>query len=71
MHIAVAIVSTLLGLSLVCNGVLVFLFLTHKKKKAMDITAQQLINDLTTTGNALVRLERISPSDVFLRSPKQ
>jgi hypothetical protein len=56
----------------ISNIVFLVLFLRQKpSQKRLDITAQQLINDLTATGNALVRLERIAPSDVFLRSPKQ
>jgi glucokinase len=56
----------------ISNIVFLVLFLRQKpSQKRLDLTAQQLINDLTATGNALVRLERIAPSDVFLRSPKQ
>jgi hypothetical protein len=68
----IIVLSVIIALLVATNATL-FYFLLRKspiQTKRMDVTAQQLINDLTATGNALVRLERIAPSDVFLRSPK-
>jgi glucokinase len=66
------IVLSVIIVLLVATNATLFYFLLRQKpmQKRVDVTAQQLINDLTATGNALVRLERIAPSDVFLRSPK-
>lgn len=65
------ILAATAAVSLSCN---VFLFLQYKKLKksppkqeTYDATA--LLHDLTA-GRALVRIERIAPADVFLRSPR-
>ncbi len=60
-----------IAVSLICNAALLFLYLrelnkTKTKKDTRD--AQDLLMDLMA-GEALVRVTRISPSDVFLRSP--
>ncbi len=40
-----------------------------RKAPAPSLTAEALIHDLTS-GAALVRIERLNPADVFLRSPR-
>ena len=45
--------------------------LSRKPEKQNDRTANELLHDLTAYGNALVRIERIAPTDVLLRSPRQ
>jgi Zn-dependent protease with chaperone function len=45
--------------------------LSRKSEKQNDRTASELLHDLTAYGNALVRIERIAPTDVLLRSPRQ
>ncbi len=40
-----------------------------KKTPPLSVSAQELLHDLLR-GSALVRIERISPADVLLRSPK-
>jgi glucokinase len=67
----IIVLSVIIALLVATNATLFYFLLRQKPmQKRVDVTAQQLINDLTATGNALVRLERIAPSDVFLRSPK-
>lgn len=56
---------------LASNAVTLILLLQQRKKeKKLTKDAQELLHDLTAHGNALVRLERIAPADVFLRSPR-
>lgn len=57
--------------SLVANVVLAF-FLTRaskRPKKVESYDCRQLLHDLTA-GQALVKIERIAPADVFIRSPR-
>ncbi len=63
------VLSALLILSLVGN-VLAIVFWS-KRPRGDDRSASELLNDLTAYGNALVRIERIAPQDVLLRSPRQ
>lgn len=59
---------------LVCSfaGNLVAIMTINKKRKPVnDRTASDLLHDLTAYGNALVRIERVAPTDVLLRSPRQ
>jgi len=65
-----AILAGLLVCSLVGN-VTAILFFKKKPPQMNDRTASELLHDLTAYGNALIRIERIAPSDVLLRSPRQ
>jgi hypothetical protein len=61
----------ILALSLILNAALLFLYLkeTNQKKSRKDTReAEELLADILQ-GDALVRITRISPADVFLRSP--
>lgn len=63
--IYVLIVSLTLSLS-----INVFQFLTRKKPtKTEDYDVRALLHDLTN-GAGLIRVERIAPTDFFLRSPR-
>lgn len=60
-----------LGFSLVANAVMVF-FLTRparKPKKSESYEVINLLHDLTA-GAALVKIERVAPADVFIRSSR-
>lgn len=50
-------------------NVLFALKIREKSKKVESYEVTQLLHDLTG-GNAIVRIERIAPSDVLLRSPR-
>lgn len=61
----------LLGSSLVGNGVLAFVLLRpRKKKQKYDLTAQDLLHDLTRRGQAILRVEVIDAANLMLRSPR-
>jgi hypothetical protein len=64
--------SVLLACSIAGN-VFAVLFLSRRKgsERKPDQTAAELLQDLTQYGNALVRLERISPNDVLLRGSRR
>jgi len=65
------ILSALLACS-VAGNVLAVLFLNKRKgERKPDQTAAELLQDLTMYGNALVRLERVSPNDVLLRGSRR
>jgi hypothetical protein len=65
------LLETCLAVSVIGNIGALFFVRKPKKTQRIDVTAQQLLNDLTERGSSLVRIERIAPTDVFLRSPKQ
>lgn len=71
MEIIAAALAALLVLSLAGNVGLAILLRKSRKKpvETRTITAEALLHDLTA-GAALVRVERINPSDIFLRSPR-
>ena len=60
----------LFGLSASANISLLLLFRLHKRKKKLDITAQDLLHDFTRRGAAILRVEVIDPSNLMLRSPR-
>jgi hypothetical protein len=64
------ILSALLATSLAANIVAIVLR-KRKCERKQDQTAAELLQDLTMYGNALVRLERISPNDVLLRGSRR
>lgn len=63
------ILTLLLGVSLSANAVLGLYLKRSKKKRPLDITAEEILHDLTA-GISLIRVERVNPGDVFLRSPR-
>lgn len=58
-----------LALSLCLNLALFFWAKSQKKKPIQSYEASQLLNDLLS-GEALVRVQRVAPSDVLIRSPR-
>ncbi len=42
----------------------------QKKRPAPTLSAEEILHDLTASGRALIRIERINEADVFLRSPR-
>jgi len=60
----------LLGVSLLLVAVLAYLLRTKKPPKRLDVTAQDLLHDLTRTGTAVLRVEVIDPANLLLRSPR-
>lgn len=63
----VPVLSVLLTLSLVANAYFWRLIKNPPPQKTID--AAQVLHDLTR-GDALVRITRVDPEDVLLRSPK-
>ncbi len=66
----IVILSALFILSLVGN-ILCLIFWNKRPQKQNDRTAEELLHDLTAYGNALIKVERIAPQNVLLRSPRQ
>ncbi|MES3012639.1 MAG: hypothetical protein V4750_02780 [Pseudomonadota bacterium] len=69
------LIAPLVGLLLVSlsGNAFLYILLSKSYKKPVEtrtLTAEALLHDLTE-GSALVRVERINPNDVFLRSPRQ
>jgi len=63
------VLLALLLASVALNAVLV----SHRKlKQKSELTqdAAMVLNDLTRSGQTLVRISRIDPDDMFLRSPR-
>lgn len=58
-----------LGLSLAVNALFIYRFKTTKHKPLESYEVRDLLHDLTS-GDALVHIKRIAPTDVFLRSPR-
>lgn len=48
------------------------LYLARKPRKIVkyDLSAQQLLHDLTRHGGAVVKVDVINPADLLLRSPR-
>lgn len=63
------LLSLVAGLSLAINAALYHLLKKSKKQRPLSRSAEELMHDLTA-GVALVRIERVDPGDVFLRSPR-
>jgi hypothetical protein len=42
-----------------------------KRKPKLDLTAQDLLHDLTRRGGAMLRVEVIDPANLMLRSPRE
>ncbi len=61
--------SIVLACSVAGNAALM-LMINRKPEKPMAKDAREILHDLTANGVALVKIERIAPSDVFLRSPR-
>jgi Zn-dependent protease with chaperone function len=70
MELGFSLLLVLFIISVAANIFAVFK-LSRKQQKQNDRTASELLHDLTAYGNALVRIERIAPTDVLLRSPRQ
>jgi hypothetical protein len=59
--LAIALIASL--------GINTFLLIKAKKTPKPSYTAEMLMHDLTR-GQAVIRIERVAPEDIFLRSPK-
>ncbi len=61
----------LLSVSVLSNAVLAyFVFRPRKKSKKYDLSAQDLLHDLTRHGAGILRIEVIDPANLMLRSPR-
>ena len=71
MEIIAPALAGLLALSLAGNVLLGVLLRKSRKKpvEKLTVTAEALLHDLTS-GSAVVRIERLNPADLFLRSPR-
>ncbi len=73
MEMIPVVLTFCLALSLAGNGLLTYLLRTNKKKKpepVPDITAQELLHDLTRQGSAVLRIQVLNTADILLRSPR-
>lgn len=57
------------GLSIAANAYFLWLYFQPKSKLKQSYEAKELLHDLSR-GDALIRVSRVDPSDVFLRSPR-
>lgn len=66
-------VFSMLGLvlSLSGNAILLAIHLKTKKKRPLAVDATEIMNDLTIAGQSIVRVVRIDPNDILLRSPRR
>jgi hypothetical protein len=74
MDVTTVVLGGLLCLSIIINALLVF-GLIHfrqlsKTKRVESIEAVELLHDLTAHGKMLVKVSRVDPNDVLLRSPR-
>lgn len=60
----------LLGLSISGNAFQLYLAKIKKKKPKPDLSASDLLHDLTRRGQAIVRVEVMDATNLFLRSPR-
>ncbi len=68
--ISVVLLVCLLA-SLGANAFQAYVTKNIKKKPALDVSAQDLLHDLTRRGGAVLRVEVIDPTNLMLRSPKR
>jgi hypothetical protein len=64
------LISVLLAASVLFNAFQLYLAKINKKKPKPDLTASDLLHDLTSRGRAVVRVEVIDSTNLFLRSPR-
>jgi hypothetical protein len=67
--IAVGLLVVLL-ISLAGNAFQAYLARNTRKKPRLDLSAQELLHDLTRRGGAVVKVEVIDAANLLLRSPK-
>ncbi len=60
----------LLGVSLVVVAVLAYFLMARKPQKKLDVSAQDLLHDLSRHGNAVIKVEVIDAANLLLRSPR-
>lgn len=65
-----AILLVLLVVSVCANAFQVYVARANKKKPRLDVSAQDLLHDLTRRGGAVLRVEVIDPTNLMLRSPR-
>lgn len=61
--------ASLLGLSVAANVGLGIYIASFKRRAPLSKSAEELLHDMTR-GQALIRVTRVDPDDVFLRSPR-
>lgn len=64
------ILGAALVASLALNGFLIYLAKSLRKKPRPDLTAQELLHDLTRRGHAVLQVQVIDPEQIFLRRPQ-
>ncbi len=60
----------LLAISLAMYPALYFVMRRRKPLKKLDLTAQDLLHDLTRRGAAIIKVEVIDAANLMLRSPR-
>lgn len=61
----------LLGISLAVLAFLAYLLRSKKPTRRLDMTAQDLLHDLTQRGAAILKVEVIDAANLLLRSPRR
>jgi len=70
MTLEYCIFAVLLCISGGLNGVLVFRLRKARRTPKYDLSAQDLLHDLTRRGVSILRVEVIDPAGLMLRSPR-
>lgn len=66
----ISVTTLLLGVSLISNAALAWLLFHPKSKlKTQSYDVRELMRDLSR-GGALIKMTRVNPEDVLLRSPR-
>lgn len=67
MELAIALLGISLAVSAAWNVIL--LAKDRKPQKRLDVSASDLLHELTTRGQALVRIEYLDPESILIRRP--
>lgn len=59
-----------LGFSVLTNAYLIYKTYQQKKRRPLSRSAQELLHDLSKPGGAVLHVEVIDQSAIFLRSPR-
>lgn len=69
MSLVSTVISSLLTASIILNAALIIKFTKQSKSPPKSLELQDFISDLSR-GEGLIRMSRVDPADVILRSPR-
>ena len=65
------ILLVIIGLLLISNAIFVYLYAKKKNKRGLsDYSDLALLSDLVNNHQAMIKITRVDPGNIFLRSPK-